>query len=71
MLQNAIGKMGIRSENISEKTIMMQEADEVVAEYYSKILQLSHFALVKKNSLAHYGVTSKREKPIFRSSPFM
>ena len=31
----------------------MQDADEFVAEYYSRILQLSHFAIVKKSSLAH------------------
>ena len=40
MWQNAIGKMGIKSDNSSEKTLTMQDADGFVAGYYSGILQL-------------------------------
>ena len=35
MSQNATGKMDIKSENISGKTVTIQDSDEFVAEYYN------------------------------------
>ena len=67
--QNATVKKDIKSEYTGGKTVMTRDSGEFVAEY-DVIAFCDNQERKERGLLAHYAVTSKRDRSIFRSSPF-